>query len=111
MEKSVNNYLKNKDKNNLSLLRYEDLCDKPKKEVGKICNKIGIKMYKKRIHPEEYGSTRYSTKESHKRLNKEITTKTVGKWRNDLREREIEILENILHLEMDKLGYKISRNK
>jgi hypothetical protein len=98
--------IESKSNERLSYVKYEELCKEPYVKCQKIMNHIGKKMEERQLKPEEYrSSTEMSEWEGHGRLNREISSKTVGQWREKLGKRKVDNIEKICSREMKKLGY------
>lgn len=104
--RSVAEYMKHK--NEVLLVRYEDFCQAPSKQLSMINEFIGVDCEKQQLRPASYGNSEVSKGPSHQRLEQKITTKTVGSYKEELDECDIRKVEKRARDEMKKLHYKIN---
>jgi hypothetical protein len=88
-------------------IRYEDLVQNPEKEIKKICVFLKIeyseKMLNVRKRFDKLGDATHS--KHHKNLSKPITTKSIGKWKKNLNERQKIIVTRLLGSRLKEFHY------
>lgn len=104
---SVHAFFRHRHTTSVLLLRYEDFCRAPEDELKKVANHIGVEMQCQQLEPTSYGNTDVSQAESHRRLQKPITTESIGTWQEELAEEEVRRIEQTLADEMLALGYSV----
>jgi len=103
--RSIEGCERHKHESSLVLLRYEDFCRHPKKELSRIMETIGLEVESPQLDPSAYGAEQNEKGDPHARLQEPITPKTVGTWREELSEVEVLRVERTLSEEMQALGY------
>jgi protein-tyrosine sulfotransferase len=100
--------------------RYEDIVENPKENVLAICKFLGIEFNEKMLHfdkvikekaQNEYKKYDKEIAYSHPNIVDPINTKNVNKWKNELTENQIEIIEYIAGEYGEKHGYNLSLPK
>lgn len=104
---SVKAYLRHADDELILKVRYEDLCREPQERLETLMGSIGLGMENQQLDPGTYGKTETSKSDTHDRLRKPITPKSVGKWRDKLTERDVRRVERTLAKEMQTFGYSL----
>ena len=74
------------------LLKFEDLVNKPIKEISKICKFLKVKYDKKLLFPSTFGKKFIGNSFENKKF-LSISNKNVGKWTNRLKKEDIKIIE------------------
>lgn len=87
---------------NLLIVRYEDLVTHPEKTIRALCETIGEKFEEQMLDVDTYGS-------SHGDKGKGIFSSSVGKWRKELSNEEIWIVQAICKRQLQDLGYDIEK--
>jgi len=105
---SVRSYFEVKENNRVLLVRYEDFCRAPKKELQKLGESLEIDVQSQQLRPDSYGSTSVAHRDAHTRLREPITDESVGLWKQELSPTEVKRVEKYLAEEMEKLGYSFS---
>lgn len=91
---------------NISWIRYEDLCTNPQKEISKVNKHLRLKTEKSQLHPEGYSDrTILKGRKGHERLESSISSKTVGKWRKQIEDKQAKYIYKICKSEMNFFGY------
>lgn len=90
------------------LIRYEDLIEKPEVTMSEITGFIGLKYESDTINPDSYRDGKgnsWSDNSAYNSTNK-ITSKYKDKWKDILSKKEVQYVEDLCRIEMDKLNYK-----
>jgi len=106
--RSVCNLLQYERNSSVILLRYEDFCQSPKKNLSDIMKQIGIDLEEHQLNPDYYGDTKDSDPETHRRLKAPITPRSVGNWKAALGEKEVQRIEHTLGDLMQDMGYSLT---
>ncbi len=89
---------------NLHIVRYEDLVTDPVNTVKEICAKIGEDFEQDMLNVETYGS-------SHGNMGQGIFSSSIGRWKTQLSQEEIWIAQEICQTQMKELGYELYQTK
>ncbi|MFW5891233.1 MAG: sulfotransferase family protein [bacterium] len=94
---------------NFKLIKYEDLTKEPKKTMKNLSNFIGVDYNSRMSNPQYYrdGKGNSWTDNSAYSSTNKITAKYLDKWKNILSDKEIQYIEDLCLLEMEKLSYHI----
>lgn len=108
-------FLKKKiSKNNLFIIKYENFVNEPEKNLKKICKFIGVSYDKEMININSFrdinGEKWFSNTSYSKSINK-ISTSSIGKWKKEILNEELCLLEMVLKKEIDVYGYNLSEKK
>jgi len=106
-KRSVQKYFRCKDDTSVSLLKYEDFCRYPQEIIKEIMRDIGVRWRRKQLSPTSYGNTPDSEPDSHKLLGQPVTTERIGRWREELSEKEVSRTEEVLGDAMRRLSYPL----
>jgi hypothetical protein len=68
---------------------------------------IGLRVENQQFDPGTYGKTETSKSDTHARLRKPITSKSVGAWRDELAVQDVRRVERTLAEEMRVFGYSL----
>ena len=111
--KSVAYALENKDKKeNFLIIKYEDFINNPKKEMKKMSSFLNIKFNEDTINLEKFRGRKgekWQTNSAYKELyekEKIISKKPLERWKKILKEKEIQFIEDLCHIELKKFKYK-----
>jgi hypothetical protein len=112
-KRSVENYLKNKQKDNYLMMRYEDLVCNPGLVLSRACDFLKIKYSNKMIDFTRFKDSRGHNWKANSSFEnpQSINTASVSKWQEILSPQEIEVIEYFCREEMELLGYKCSFEK
>lgn len=102
---SVETYKTYEGVSSVLLVRYEDFCRQPDEELRRVLGHIGLEMDPDQLDPSAYGAGHEEKVDAHARLREPITPKSVGRWRNELSEDDVQRVERTLVKEMRALGY------
>lgn len=102
----INNEIKKP--KNYKTLRYEDLTQRTKKSMFRICRFLNIKFDKKLLFPTVLGQNFLGNSFRKKKITKIINQKT--KWKKHLSNYEISVIEFFLKNYIEKLNYKLYNN-
>ena len=93
---------------NFKLIRYEDLTTQPEHTISEICNFIGLDYEEEMINPNYYrdGKDNSWTDNSAYDTASKITAKFKDKWKEILSSKELQYVEDLCQIEMNKLGYE-----
>jgi hypothetical protein len=105
--RSVVAYCDHRDTECVHLVRYEEFCQRPDQELGRIMARLEMCTQDQQLQPASYAKTRVSRKQGHGRLSEPISTKTIGKWREVLGDSEVERIENYAKDKISALGYRL----
>ena len=91
---------------NVLLVKYEELVSDPTNEVNKILNYLNLEDNNQLIQSKSTASQMgVGAKEHHKNLNKEISTDSIGKWKEKLAKEDITQVENECADYLKEFGY------
>lgn len=102
---SVAAYQRHTDASSVLCLRYEDFCRGPEEELRTVLDHIGLELESQQLEPRAYGETELSMSDAHARLREPITPKSVGTWREELSEDDVQRVERILGEKMRDFDY------
>ena len=85
---------------NLHIVRYENLVTDPENTVKEICEIIGEDFEQGMLNVETYGS-------SHGNMDQGIFSSSIGRWKTQLSQEEIWIAQKICQNQMNDLGYEL----
>jgi len=92
--------------NNYIEIRYESLVNNPEKVVMEVCDFLGVKYDSKILdHTSQIDRMGDTDKPHHSNLSKAISSSSVGKWVKNLSEDEQKRVTNLLHSNLQNLGY------
>jgi hypothetical protein len=89
------------------LLRYEDLLHGPEAELRRICGWLGIEFSDELTRPNKLGKPWYGNSMFSDRF-EAISTRPIGRWRDNLDRQDLEVIESLLGREMEAFGYGLS---
>lgn len=107
-QQSVDAYLKYAKHPSVLKVRYEDFCRKPNQQLKRLSNFLNISPENHQLCPDAYSQTSVKTVSGHVRLKEQITSESVGKWRQKLTTSEVIRIESRLSEQMKALGYSLS---
>jgi hypothetical protein len=112
---------KNKNHQDCFVLTYEDLVTFSRKKITEVCNFLNVPFdedvfkqieYNSNDLDVEYNPLNDFVKAHFSQLNKPITTNAVGKWKKELKESEVQLIESICNDYGVQFGYhKSTRTK
>jgi len=106
-KQSAQAYLNHADHESVLNLRYECFCREPRETLQSLLGPIGLEIEEQQLNAEAYGDTETSASATHARLREPITPKSVGAWREELSETEVQRVERTLAEEMKAFGYPL----
>jgi len=115
--KSIEYILQNMSKENVLVVRYEDLVENPAQSMKDISKFIGADYQANMIDPSKYidgAGKSWSQNTSYENLNKKqvINNTNKDRWKNVLTENEIQLIEDLCDTEMKIFGYhRLTNNK
>ncbi|MCL6266668.1 sulfotransferase family protein [Flagellimonas myxillae] len=102
--------LKQQFPNKIMLVKYEDVVSNPSLVVKDVCAFAGLKYDEKILNGDGFTLPKY-TASQHKLVGKSLTKERINKWKNQISEKDISIIEGKCHLIMDSFGYDSLSNK
>lgn len=87
---------------NYLLVRYEDLVSDPGSELTRICAHLGEPYSEAMLEPEDAEDHRPWTERARRR----VTRNRVDRWREELSETEVALVEHVAGSVMEELGYR-----
>jgi hypothetical protein len=88
------------------ILRYEDLCHNPKEQIQRITTFLSINDHPSLRKPTRSGE-KWTGNSMHGVAFSEVTSSSVGRWKENLDIKEVEALEAYLGAEMKRHGYEL----
>lgn len=89
-------------------IKYENLTINPHGEVKKIMDFLGEDFYEYQVDPNSFSKNSNVQKNHHKRLQKPITGRTIGQWKNKMTIEDIKLFEKKVGIELVQLNYELS---
>jgi hypothetical protein len=90
------------------LVRYENLAKKPKNELKKVLDFLGLPWNEKVLKFYELNLTIHQKPEGHlsgRQIKSPINTESIGRWKKELDQKEIDEFESIASKTLKKYGY------
>lgn len=88
-------------------IRYEDLAQRPEEMLGAIMNFLGETLEPGQLDPSSLASDKRSDREVFARLKEPISAKTVGQWKQDLTDKEINAFKHLAGDQLDRWNYPL----
>jgi hypothetical protein len=87
-------------------LRYEDLVSDPEHEMGRVADHLGVATHEALLIPTKGAGAVFWKGNAVRRQYREVSSAALGRWRQELSEGEIALLETLLGTEMTSRGYE-----
>ncbi len=107
-KKCVSNPLRFRNSTNLITVRYEDLVNNPRNQLGKIMSFIGFPLEEQQLDPAVFGNDRRAEQAPFHRLSSAVSPASVLRWQTELTAMEKDQFEQIASHELSEFGYETS---
>lgn len=99
--------IKVKDHPSVYLLRYEDLVSQPQAEMQKVMDFIGFPFEPGQIDESHRSNTSKTSRDGFHKLDKPITTSSIGRYKKLLSPAEVEAFKAIAGAQLEEAGYDV----
>ena len=88
-------------------VRYEDFTSDPKLHLEKVMDFLDLELEPAQFESTQVQADMRSTFERHQRLSQPITSATVGRWRDELSEQQVQAFQSVASSELEAYGYEL----